>query len=309
MPQDYSYTIEEVAQLLKVSKLTIYDLVKKEELPVYRVGRQMRVDQEDLQKYIQKSKTGSSVKEVATPKQVQHDSDKKKVIISGQDLVLDLLGKYIEKDQKVKILRSHEGSYNGVLAMYNGDCDIASMHMYDGDTGEYNTSYLKKIFVSHPYIQIHLLTRMAGFYVEKGNPLGIQSFEDITKPDLRIINREKGSGARTLLDEKLRVHEIPRATILGYDDEEKSHLDVASAVAQGHAQLAVGIEKIAKLVNVDFIPLVEESYDIVLFKSPENEQLVETVKSILQSSEFQDEVAALGGYSIQNMGKVIYETL
>jgi len=309
MPQDYSYTIEEVAQLLKVSKLTIYDLVKKEELPVYRVGRQMRVDQEDLQKYIQKSKTGSSVKEVATPKQVQHDSDKKKVIISGQDLVLDLLGKYIEKDRQVKILRSHEGSYNGVLAMYNGDCDIASMHMYDGDTGEYNTSYLKKIFVSHPYIQIHLLTRMAGFYVEKGNPLGIQSFEDITKPDLRIINREKGSGARTLLDEKLRVHEIPRATILGYDDEEKSHLDVASAVAQGHAQLAVGIEKIAKLVNVDFIPLVEESYDIVLFKSPENEQLVETVKSILQSSEFQDEVAALGGYSIQNMGKVIYETL
>lgn len=309
MPQDYSYTIEEVAQLLKVSKLTIYDLVKKEELPVYRVGRQMRVDQEDLQKYIQKSKTGSSVKEVATPKQVQHDSDKKKVIISGQDLVLDLLGKYIEKDQKVKILRSHEGSYNGVLAMYNGDCDIASMHMYDGDTGEYNTSYLKKIFVSHPYIQIHLLTRMAGFYVEKGNPLGIQSFEDITKPDLRIINREKGSGARTLLDEKLRVHEIPRATILGYEDEEKSHLDVASAVAQGHAQLAVGIEKIAKLVNVDFIPLVEESYDIVLFKSPENEQLVETVKSILQSSEFQDEVAALGGYSIQNMGKVIYESL
>lgn len=309
MPQDYSYTIEEVAQLLKVSKLTIYDLVKKEELPVYRVGRQMRVDQEDLQKYIQKSKTGSSVKEVATPKQVQHDSDKKKMIISGQDLVLDLLGKYIEKDRQVKILRSHEGSYNGVLAMYNGDCDIASMHMYDGDTGEYNTSYLKKIFVSHPYIQIHLLTRMAGFYVEKGNPLGIQSFEDITKPDLRIINREKGSGARTLLDEKLRVHEIPRATILGYDDEEKSHLDVASAVAQGHAQLAVGIEKIAKLVNVDFIPLVEESYDIVLFKSPENEQLVETVKAILQSSEFQDEVAALGGYSIQNMGKVIYETL
>lgn len=309
MPQDYSYTIEEVAQLLKVSKLTIYDLVKKEELPVYRVGRQMRVDQEDLQKYIQKSKTGSSVKEVATPKQVQHDSDKKKVIISGQDLVLDLLGKYIEKDRQVKILRSHEGSYNGVLAMYNGDCDIASMHMYDGDTGEYNTSYLKKIFVSHPYIQIHLLTRMAGFYVEKGNPLGIQSFEDITKPDLRIINREKGSGARTLLDEKLRVHEIPRATILGYDDEEKSHLDVASAVAQGHAQLAVGIEKIAKLVNVDFIPLVEESYDIVLFKSPENEQLVETVKAILQSSEFQDEVAALGGYSIQNMGKVIYESL
>lgn len=309
MPQDYSYTIEEIAQLLKVSKLTIYDLVKKEELPIFKVGRQMRVNQADLDAYIEKSKTGNAPKVKNEPRQLAMQKDGSKVIISGQDLVLDLLGKYIEKQSNVKVLRSHEGSYNGVLAMYNGDCDIASLHMYDGDTGEYNTSYLKKIFVSHPYILINVLTRKAGFYVQKGNPLQIEKFEDILLPKIRLINREKGSGARALLDEKLRMHKIPRTAINGYENEEMSHLDVASAVARGHADIAVGIEQTSKLVNVDFIPLVEERYDIVLFKTPGNEALIQTVKNILISDVFQDEVGALGGYDIHQMGEVIYETL
>ncbi|GEK34032.1 substrate-binding domain-containing protein [Kurthia sibirica] len=309
MPQDYSYTIEEVAQRLKVSKLTIYDLVKKKELAVFRVGRQMRVNEEDLHAYINRNKTGSHEKISIETSKILPSPAPSKLIISGQDVVLDVLGKYLEKETEAKILRSHEGSYNGVLAMYNGDCDIASMHMYDGDTGEYNTSYLKKIFVSHPYILINLLTRRAGFYVEKGNPLGIEKFEDITRPHLRIINREKGSGARALLDEKLRIHQIPRTTIMGYEDEERSHLDVASIVARGYAQIAVGIEQTAKLVNVDFIPLVEERYDIVLFKTAANEVLINKVKSILTSRLFQEEVKALGGYNISQMGEVIYETL
>lgn len=309
MPQDYSYTIEEVAQLLKVSKLTIYDLVKKEELPIFKVGRQMRVNQADLDAYIEKSKTGNAPKIKNEKRQLAVQKDASKVIISGQDVVLDLLGKYIEKQTDAKVLRSHEGSYNGVLAMYKGDCDIASMHMYDGDTGEYNTSYLKKIFVSHAYIVINVLKRHAGFYVQKGNPLQIEKFEDIKKSGIRLINREKGSGARALLDEKMRVHKIPRATIRGYETEEMSHLDVASAVARGHADVAVGIEQTAKLVNVDFIPLVKESYDIVLFKTQENEALIQMVQSILTSAEFQDEVSVLGGYDISQMGEVIYETL
>lgn len=143
MSQEQSYTIEEVAQLLKVSKLTIYDLVKKGDLPVFRVGRQMRVDRADLQTYIQKRKTGSTPAvaqaSIATP-----TKNHAKIIVSGQDLVLDILAKYIEKRRSTKVLRSHEGSFNGVMALYHGDCDIASLHMFDGDTGDYNTPYVKK---------------------------------------------------------------------------------------------------------------------------------------------------------------------
>ncbi|MFJ5790173.1 substrate-binding domain-containing protein [Lysinibacillus sp. NPDC093197] len=305
MSQEQSYTIEEVAQLLKVSKLTIYDLVKKEELPVFRVGRQMRVDRADLQAYIQKRKTGSaSLTSVATP--IKNYS---KIIISGQDLVLDILAKYIEKRQSTKVLRSHEGSFNGVMALYNGDCDIASLHMFDGDTGDYNTPYVKKIFVSHPFVLMNVVSRKAGFYVQKGNPLQIHTFEDLQTKSFNFINREKGSGARTLLDEQLRVHNILPTTIEGYSREEMSHLDVASAVANGHADVGIGIEKIAKLIDVDFIPVVKERYDIVLLKTPENRQLIDAVKEILNAPDIQSEVAALGDYDVSQMGQVMYETL
>ncbi|MFJ7888783.1 substrate-binding domain-containing protein [Lysinibacillus xylanilyticus] len=307
MSQEHSYTIEEVAQLLKVSKLTIYDLVKKGDLPIFRVGRQMRVDRKDLQLYIQKSKTGATP--AASTASTTPSTKNKKIIISGQDLALDLLGKYIEKKQSNKVLRSHEGSFNGVMALYNGECDIASLHLYDGDTGEYNTPYLKKIFVSHSYILLNLISRRAGFYVQKGNPLQIQSIEDFKTKSLKLMNREKGSGARAFLDEQLRIHHISPSTIEGYNEEEMSHIDVASAVANGNADVGIGIEKISKLVEVDFIPLITERYDIVLLKTPENQLLVESVKEILNSPDFQSEVVALGDYDVTQMGKIIYETL
>ncbi|MGE7693113.1 substrate-binding domain-containing protein [Lysinibacillus sp. NPDC094177] len=307
MSQEHSYTIEEVAQLLKVSKLTIYDLVKKGDLPIFRVGRQMRVDRNDLQLYIQKSKTGATP--AASTASTTPSTKNKKIIISGQDLALDLLGKYIEKKQSNKVLRSHEGSFNGVMALYNGECDIASLHLYDGDTGEYNTPYLKKIFVSHSYILLNLISRRAGFYVQKGNPLHIQSIDDFKTKSLKLMNREKGSGARTFLDEQLCIHHISPSSIEGYNEEEMSHIDVASAVANGNADIGIGIEKISKLIEVDFIPLIRERYDIVLLKTPENQQLVESVKEILNSPDFQSEVVALGDYDVTQMGQIIYETL
>ncbi len=306
MSQEQSYTIEEVAQLLKVSKLTVYDLVKKGDLPVFRVGRQMRVDRADLQGYIQKRKTGNAA---STPVVARQTKKLPKMIISGQDVVLDVLAKYMEKRQSSKVLRSHEGSFNGIMAMYNGECDIASLHMFDGDTGDYNTPYVKKIFVSHPFLLINVVSRRAGFYVQQGNPLQLESFKDFKTKSFTLINREKGSGARTLLDEQLRIHHIAPSMIDGYDKEEMSHLDVASAVANGHADVGIGVEKIAKLVNVDFIPVIRERYDIVLLKTPDNQQLIDTVKEILTSADFQCEVAALGDYDVSQMGQVIYETL
>ncbi|MGE7988873.1 substrate-binding domain-containing protein [Lysinibacillus fusiformis] len=306
MSQEQSYTIEEVAQLLKVSKLTVYDLVKKGDLPVFRVGRQMRVDRADLQGYIQKRKTGNAA---STPVVASQTKKLPKIIISGQDVVLDVFAKYMEKRQSSKVLRSHEGSFNGIMAMYNGECDIASLHMFDGDTGDYNTPYVKKIFVSHPFLLINVVSRRAGFYVQQGNPLQLESFKDFKTKSFTLINREKGSGARTLLDEQLRIHHIAPSTIDGYDKEEMSHLDVASAVANGHADVGIGVEKIAKLVNVDFIPVIRERYDIVLLKTPDNQRLIDTVKEILTSADFQSEVTALGDYDVSQMGQVIYETL
>ena len=307
MTKELSYTIEEIAQLLKVSKLTIYDLVKKGELPVFRVGRQMRMDAKELDNYIhnQKNKTvPAPAAELPDPKQKKPPH----VVISGQDIVLDILGKHIEKCSSYKTLRSYAGSLNSLISMYHGDCDIVSLHMFDGDTGGYNIPYLKKILTGHSYILLNLLSRKAGFYVQKGNPLQIHSWADLTKKDVKIINREKGSGSRILLDEQLRIQRISSKSIAGYDNEETSHLSVASAVSAGQADVGIGIEKAAQLVRVDFVPLITERYDLVILKTPENEKLISTVKTVLSSSSFQSEIKSFGGYDYSQTGAVLYET-
>jgi putative molybdopterin biosynthesis protein len=307
MTMEISYTIEEVSQLLKVSKLTVYDLVKKGELPVFRVGRQMRMQASDLDHYMKSNKTVvSQVPIVETYLSVVKDPSH--LVISGQDMVLDILGKYMEIDNAYPILRSNAGSLNGLISMYNGQCNIVSVHMYDGDTGEYNLPYVKKILVGYPYVLLNLLSRKAGLYVQKGNPLNIQSWSDLNQEHVTIINREKGSGARILLDEQLRINHIPSKNIHGYLNEEKSHLSVASAVSAGKADVGVGHEKAAKIVGIDFIPLITERYDLVILKNTNNEKLIGTVKAILSSQQFQSEINAIGDYDISQTGTVIYET-
>ncbi|MEH7305999.1 helix-turn-helix transcriptional regulator [Neobacillus drentensis] len=310
MSKELSYTIEEVSQLLKVSKLTLYDLVKKGELPVFRVGRQMRIDAMDLEIYINNHKTNQNPTFQSPGVDLHRNKtmDSHNIVISGQDLVLDILGKHIEKNSPYKPLRSFTGSLNSLISMYNGEGDIVSLHLFDGDTGEYNLPYIKKILVGFPFILINLLSRKAGLYVKKGNPLNITTWTDLNQADVKIINREKGSGARILLDEKLRINEIPSRNIKGYEHEESNHLSVASAVSTGIADVGVGIEKAAKIVGIDFVPLITEKYDLVILKTPESERLINTVKGILSSHQFQSEVNSLGDYDTSQTGKIIYET-
>ncbi|MFP5112529.1 substrate-binding domain-containing protein [Bacillaceae bacterium C204] len=310
MSKELSYTIEEVSQLLKVSKLTLYDLVKKGKLPVFRVGRQMRIDAKDLDIYINDHKTNQNPTFPA-PVVDHHRSETKdshNIVISGQDLVLDILGKHIEKNSTYKPLRSFTGSLNSLISMYNGECDIVSLHLFDGDTGEYNLPYIKKILVGYPFILINLLSRKAGLYVKKGNPLNLTTWTDLNRDDVKIINREKGSGARILLDEQLRINKIPSRSINGYEHEETNHLSVASAVSTGIADVGVGIEKAAKIVGIDFVPIITEQYDLVILKTPESERLISIVKGILSSHQFQSEVNSLGDYDTSQTGKIIYET-
>ncbi len=310
MPKELSYTIEEVSQLLKVSKLTLYDLVKKGKIPAFRVGRQMRIDAKDLDIYINSHKTNQNTALPASNVNPRRNEtkDSHTIVISGQDLVLDILGKHIERNSTYKPLRSFTGSLNSLISMYNGECNIVSLHLFDGDTGEYNLPYIKKILVGQPFILINLLSRKAGFYVKKGNPLNLTSWTDLNQENVKIINREKGSGARILLDEQLRINEIPSRNIKGYEHEETNHLSVASAVSTGIADVGVGIEKAAKIVGIDFVPLITEQYDLVILKIPESERLISIVKGILSSPQFHSEVNSLGDYDTSQTGKIIYET-
>ena len=192
--------------------------------------------------------------------------------------------------------------------MYNNQCDLVSLHLFDGDTGTYNVPYVKKILTGFPYIVINFLSRWAGLYVTNGNPKGIKGWADLNREDVKIINRERGSGARILLDEQLRIHGIKANEVNGYLNEETSHLTIASSISSGKADIGIGIEKAAKIVGVEFIPLIKERYDLVLIKSEKNKAHIQHIKEILSSEEMKKEIHLMGDYDITETGKVMYET-
>jgi putative molybdopterin biosynthesis protein len=310
MNNNSSFTIEEVSQLLKISKLTVYDLIKKGDLLAYRVGRQMRVDELELERYKSRNRTGVVHEEISFSEESKDskNSNKKQVVISGQDMVLDMLSKYIEKHSSFVPLRSYNGSLNSLVSMYNGECDVVSVHLFDGDTGKYNLPYVKRVLVSHPFILINLVCREAGIYVKQGNPLGLTGWKDLAQSKVTIVNREKGSGARVLLDEQLRINGISTDSLRGYEKELTSHFSVASAVASGQADVGVGIENIAKMVNVDFIPLIKEQYDLVILKTNENAELRKVIMEAVCSVDYRSQLEQISGYDLDLTGKIIYES-
>lgn len=307
MSQNESYTTEDIARLLKVSKLTVYDLIKKGELQAYRVGRQMRIDASELENYKVRGQEVKVPQSIVTEQRKETPSSTKQIVISGQDPSLDILARRLESSgQSFRPLRSYAGSLDSLIAMYQGKADIVSTHLFDGDTSTYNVSYIRKLLVSKSFIVVNLLKRNAGLYVTKGNTKNITTWADLKNPHVTLVNREAGAGARVLLDEQLRLHNIERAEIKGYENEQTSHMAIASTVASGGADVGVGIEQTSKLIDVDFIHLIEESYDLVMLKTEQNKPLISSVLAILKDKKFQEELQSLG-YQIEGIGDVIWE--
>lgn len=308
--QEISYTIEEVAALLKVSKLTVYDLIKRNEITSYRVGRQMRVDACDLESYKERKKNRGQP-HIVVPQEIEMNDIKnpRTFVISGQDIALDLFAKQLEREiTGIRPLRLYTGSLNSLISMYHHQCDLVSLHLFDGDTGTYNVPYVKKILTGFPFIVINFLSRWAGLYVQKGNPKNITGWTDLNREDISILNREKGSGARVLLDEQLRIHGIRSKEVNGYCSEETSHLAIASSIKANKADIGIGIEHAGKMVGVDFIPLIKERYDIVLLKNEENVLVIQKIKEILSTKGLQQELEMMGDYDLSETGKVLFET-
>lgn len=317
MSNNFSYTTEEIAKLLKISKLTVYDLIKKGELPSYRVGKQMRVDALDLEAYKQRSKTKPSADQqtVAShpvrPPQSIASSTNRPIVITGHDIALDVLAKHMEKNiPGIRPLRSFVGSLDSLISMYRGESDIVSTHLLDGDSGEYNLPYIRRLFIGSSYLVVNLLSRRAGLYVRQGNPFQLKDWSDLGRPGLRFVNREKGSGARVLLDEQLRLHGIKPERLIGYyNNEQSNHLGVASKIASGEADIGIGIEKTAAIVGkIDFIPMIQERYDLVMLKTSENRYWIHSLLQILQSDDFKRALQAISGYDLTRTGEILFES-
>jgi putative molybdopterin biosynthesis protein len=304
------YSPEEIAKLLKISKGTVYELLRRGDIPSYRVGKQIRVSQADLQLYMHASdlptKPPNTKIQVSLEKMIIENQG---LIICGQDIILDILTRYLEKhNPMLRSLRSYVGSLDGLLALYKGTANITATHLWDGETGECNIPYVRRLLPGQRTVIINLVYRTIGFYVAPGNPHAIYDWADLQEPNITIINRDKGSGTRVLLDEHLRNLNIDSRNIKGYENEEMSHIAVASAVARGMADVGLGTEKAALQVDeVEFVPLSKERYDLVLYRNDLEKSNFQTLLSILNSAEFKEEVDGMGGYDTARMGEIIAE--
>ena len=321
MDNEESLTALEVAELLKITKNTVYELVKRGELPGYKVGKKLRIDKADVESYINNQKVTKSnnnqfkVLKDESLKDENLNNIKKldspnDIIISGQDVILDVLAEKItEKTSDVRVLRSNAGSYASLYDLYNDKISISSAHLWDGDTNEYNTAFVRKMIPGISCLIINLAYRNVGFYVAKGNPYKINTWKDLTKQNISMINREKGSGIRILLDEKLRLNNIDREKINGYNIEKQSHAAVARSIARGEGDVGMGNEKVAsQLSEIDFIPLQEERYDLVIKVSDLKYPIYRLIIDTIQSEDFKKEIRGLGGYDLKDIGKILAKT-
>ena len=300
----------EVAELLNITKNTVYELVKRGEIPAYKVGKKLRIDKSDVKEYIDNQKhkklvSKSKVKKINEAETDDKDDKDDSIVLTGQDIILDILANLIQTEG-YRVLRSNMGSYMGLHSLYMDEVTLCTSHMWDGDSDTYNEPYVRSLVPGTSCVIINLAYRIQGFYVKKGNPKKIAKWEDIAKDGVRLINRERGAGTRVLLDEKMKKLGINVNNIKGYDNEETSHLSIASAVARGDADVGIGTEKVALQVGaVDFIPMQKERYDLIIKKETLEDEKYERIIEIIKSNQFKKEVEGLGGYDTKDTGKIM----
>jgi putative molybdopterin biosynthesis protein len=175
----------------------------------------------------------------------------------------------------------------------------------DPESGEYNIKYVQEIISNLPVKIITLVGRQQGLLVAKGNPKRIISLQDVTRNDVSYINRQSGAGTRVLFDYHLRQSGLSSDRIQGYQNEEYTHLGVAAAIASERGDCGLAIEAAAQALGLDFIPLYQERYDLVIPLSYYESQLLKPLLELLNNQDFKNSVASLPGYNTAEMGRVI----
>ena len=226
--------------------------------------------------------------------------------IGSHDLTLDLMAQFLAEHNR-RLASANVGSQGGLIALRRGEAHLAGSHLLNPETGEYNISYIRQYMPNIPVKVVALVRREQGLIVKKGNPKRIKSLGDLSKPQVQFVNRQRGAGTRVLLDYHLNLMTIPQSSIVGYSQEEYTHLGVAAAVASGRADCGLGIAAAAQALDLDFVPLFQERYDLVIPKQFATDKLLAPLFGLLADSAFRKAVSQLTGYDVSVMGTIILE--
>jgi len=227
------------------------------------------------------------------------------LLIGSHDLSLDLIRNEIRKrnynfDLKLQTV----GSMAGLTALRRGESHLAGAHLLDPENGEYNVSYLRKFFKGQKLLVVNLVYREQGLYLKKGNPKNIANIDDLTQNNINYINRQRGAGTRVLFDFLLSQNEIETNQISGYEKEEYTHIAAAAAVGRGSADAALGIRAAAEVMDVDFLPLAEEKYDLIIKAENLDDPRINKLIELINENKIKSKIENLGGYNCQETGNI-----
>ena len=294
---------KEVAQYLGIHEKQVYALIKSKRIPSTRVTGKWIFPQKLIDEWIDTNARAGMAEARRKSKQIEGA-----LLASGSnDPILDILKTYIRKAYpEFYIFSANTGSTDGLKALNQGYTDIAWSHLLDPKSGQYNIPFLSTYLPNLKAVVINLFNRDLGFLVAPGNPLNIHGFKDLAKPKIRFINRQKGSGTRVLLDHHLRELKIPASSIKGYENEVYTHFEVGLSILAKETDVGLATGSVSKLLGLSFIPLTQESFDMLLDQSTFFERGVQAFIEILNSKEFRSRVENLGSYDFKNSGKIIY---
>jgi putative molybdopterin biosynthesis protein len=232
--------------------------------------------------------------------------DRTILAVGSHDLVLDLAASEVRAaDPRVTLASSNVGSLGGLVALRDGLCHVAGSHLLDPETGEYTLPYVERVLGGRDVAVVRLVQREQGLIVANGNPLGLAGIEDLARPDVRYVNRQRGAGTRVLLDHELGRRGIAPDAVSGYTREEYTHLAVAAAVAAGRVDAGLGVFAAARAFGLDFVPVTREPYDLVLAAESLDDPVTAPLWALLADHAFRAAVEALGGYGTEEMGRRI----
>jgi putative molybdopterin biosynthesis protein len=296
-------TTKEVADYLSINEKQVYKLIKDKKIPATRITGKWLFPKGLIDEWIM-----NSARESVSIVPKRGPLDNQLVIAGSNDLALELLAKNTNiQNPRFTFSISNVGSLAGLIALSNGNCHVAASHLLDRETGEYNSSFIRKHFPNLKIVALNLAHREQGLIVKKGNPLGITNLKHLANKKLRFINRQEGSGTRVLLDYGLKENDIKAEDIPGYSRIAHTHMEVALEVFSGSADVGLAIYAAARMLDLDFLPFATERFDLIIPAETYPSKAIKVMRDVLCSEEFKANMTQMGGYDTRDTGKVVYE--
>ncbi|MGZ3493264.1 MAG: substrate-binding domain-containing protein [Thermodesulfobacteriota bacterium] len=294
---------KEVAKYLSIHEKQVYALIKSKKIPSTRVTGKWVFPKKLIDDWIDSSAKGGLEQARRKSRKIEGA-----FLASGSnDPILDMLHTYMKKSYpEFYIFSANTGSTDGLKALNMGYTDMAWSHLFDPKTNEYNIPFLSTYLPQRKPVVVNLFLRELGFVVAAKNPFNIRGIEDLTQKGVRLINRQKGSGTRILLDHHLKRLRIAPSKISGYEKEVYTHFEVGLSILSKEADVGIATIGVSKLLGLPFIPITQESFDMILDQSTFFEKGIQAFIETLNSHEFRNRVERLGSYDFKNSGKILY---